>query len=942
MTETVDRRTEIRVESIERGIEYEIVICNPGEEAVKRPWRLNRKIEEATRDAATFSPLELGLNNNVIHDLAGEPSGIDLFLPDDPVAGLEWEGLGNRRMLRRKPWNNEVRRSPIRGPLRLGIVSAVPSKFGEYAELGDEISGLIGRKALDVTAIDAFDWEKFDAEIQADRFQCLHVLFKTELTPHGPQALIGGTHIPFDKLVQKVAQRGTRFAVLQDVTDDRHGMVALRLATQSLPSSCETSFLLCNGTPSSAYSGEMKGWYGSLLHDEPLFHCMTHLDREYQRGGVSLVCHAGSDRPLGLIDQIGMVRRYRAQVDADLGRIEGRPNIGSMDIAIVNIEAGQSSDAPLTELADAKSAVHEAEQELKQKIEKHEAEADQPRYPAAWFYHVDTVCQNPIPDTVTLTWPPPQGFGLEFHFWLDIIKTGISSIADDVPKFSAPDGTPYPLQLLVSVWSNDFEFERREQLVEVNARGRTERARFPIRKIRPAPREAELFVFMRHEGTLIAVFRVLAQVTEEMQRQEGAQLVEHAYVTNEWFQFEKAPSASALTIFITKRYGHLQLFTFKPTGDPWARIVPTEQNLYQDSKGIYDELQALAHRAEQALKSKAEFKFAKEAKNLAKFGYPLYGAVFLIGDSGASLFAEEYLGNLPEGSNLTIAIGKEAEHLFIPWGLLYDRLPPFGFFDAPALTGFLGYRYNLVVRPSTPHDGAEPKLGPPIRIGAAWLEHEETALLRAFYKPYETEKKLVVDPIHVDDHKLPALALERFDLIEFFCHGHTKVPSGLTALQAVALIKSYKDYDEKEEMPSLLMAINEVGNSDSLLDLSGGFVTLTSLAETLKKPMPGRPIILLSMCESAQVSAAGTGFVPLFLRRGARAVIGTEGPTLWSLSREMDTQIIARLLNGETISEAFYKTRKELAKTNVLALIYTLYGDATAKLVEVPLPTIEG
>jgi hypothetical protein len=62
-------------------------------------------------------------------------------------------------------------------------------------------------------------------------------------------------------------------------------------------------------------------------------------------------------------------------------------------------------------------------------------------------------------------------------------------------------------------------------------------------------------------------------------------------------------------------------------------------------------------------------------------------------------------------------------------------------------------------------------------------------------------------------------------------------------------------------------------------------------------------------------------------------VIGTEGPTLWKLSREMDTQIVARLLDGQTISRAFYETRKELAKTNMLALIYTLYGDAGAKLV---------
>ena len=97
--------------------------------------------------------------------------------------------------------------------------------------------------------------------------------------------------------------------------------------------------------------------------------------------------------------------------------------------------------------------------------------------------------------------------------------------------------------------------------------------------------------------------------------------------------------------------------------------------------------------------------------------------------------------------------------------------------------------------------------------------------------------------------------------------------------------------------------------------------------------MPGRPLIFLSMCESAQVSASGTGFVPLFLRRGgARAVIGTEGPTLWKLSREMDTGIFARLLEGHTISQAFHDTRKVLAKSNMMALIYTLYGDPGARL----------
>ena len=310
----------------------------------------------------------------------------------------------------------------------------------------------------------------------------------------------------------------------------------------------------------------------------------------------------------------------------------------------------------------------------------------------------------------------------------------------------------------------------------------------------------------------------------------------------------------------------------------------------------------------------------------------MFGEIFLQSESEATnVFTNQYLRNLPEGASLTIATGHEAQSLYIPWGLLYDHQPPFDYFDTPQLQGFLGYRYNLVVRPSVPQDGFVPKKELPVRMGVAWLEHEETVPLRDFFRPYEEAHKLVIEPIQAEQHSLPSLAEKEFDLVEFFCHGYTKLGGVFTTDEAKQLIESYAKSYPSDKPDELLMAIDE--GCDSLLDLKGGFVTLTSLADSLNKRMPARPLILLSMCESAQVSASGTGFVPLFLRRGARAVIGTEGPTLWSLSREMDTKIIARLLDGATISRAFYETRKELAKTSVLALIYTLYGDAGAKLV---------
>src|SRR5882762_5591067 len=98
------------------------------------------------------------------------------------------------------------------------------------------------------------------------------------------------------------------------------------------------------------------------------------------------------------------------------------------------------------------------------------------------------------------------------------------------------------------------------------------------------------------------------------------------------------------------------------------------------------------------------------------------------------------------------------------------------------------------------------------------------------------------------------------------------------------------------------------------------------------KGLKGSPIIHLSMCQSAQVSSSGESFVTLFLDRGARAVVGTEGPVPFDLARQMDTRIIEELVKGTALRDALWKARQELLKRNLLALIYIIYGDGLATL----------
>jgi hypothetical protein len=935
MNASSDAAPEILVTAEEPETEYRISVRIPGMDVITRGIHLDPKIARSMKNLEICSPFELGFEDDAIQQAISRYPRIDLFLPDAPIATLNWESMGYGRIIRRTARDFNFRRLPLSAPFEVGLISTVASASEAYVGLGDAIAQQAAPDSLTVRLVAVRDWDDFRAKIRQHRFHAVQILLNTRFTPSGPQALIGGKEIPLVHVIREAAQLGTRFVLLHDVSEDRRAIASLRWGAQSLPSNSEASVLLCRAAPSARFAGELKGLYSSLIKDESLTSCLAHLDRKYKRGDVSLVAHAGTERGLDLLEDVSLQRRRRQQFLADFARLDeaSKGAVPSQAFAFepITLASSHSAEAPLAEFMSAEPITRQAEGALKARLEERLATADehQARYPAAWFYHVDAVTETPIPDTQTLTWPPPLGIVLELHFWLDPVKAGIASITE-TPNFHKPQQVPYPLTLQVTIWSESFEFATQEGHIILAAAGPTDHARFSVTKAPPAPHQAELFIFLRHEGTLIAAFRIEAAITEPSQRRVGAQVIEHAYLASDWFRFASTPTGSALTVFITKKHGALRIFTLRAEGNPWASLGPTESGLYEKNKDIYKEVQTLARRAEQALKQNEKFTFVKEAKQLAKLGYPLFGDIFLQGSEDVAAFVEQYVRQLPPDSNLTIAISAEAQNLSIPWGLLYDRQPPFDFFDAPDMDGFLGFKHNLVVRPSIPYDGFVPERRLPIRLGAAWLEHEETALLRASYRQYVDSGKLSIEPIKAQEHQLPALTEKEFDLVEFFCHGHTKLSGIFTPEEAQQLIATYAKSTPGGEKAPLLMAIEEA--SDSLLDLNGGFVTLTSLADSLKQRMPGRPLVFLSMCESAQVSAAGTGFVPLLLRRGARAVIGTEGPTLWSLSREMDTGIVARLLVGETISSAFYKTRRELAQINMLALVYTLYGDAAARV----------
>jgi hypothetical protein len=99
-----------------------------------------------------------------------------------------------------------------------------------------------------------------------------------------------------------------------------------------------------------------------------------------------------------------------------------------------------------------------------------------------------------------------------------------------------------------------------------------------------------------------------------------------------------------------------------------------------------------------------------------------------------------------------------------------------------------------------------------------------------------------------------------------------------------------------------------------------------------------RPLVFLNMCESAQVFPdISEGLIDTFLKQGARSVIGTEIPMLARFADLFSRRFFDLIVGPDeptSFGRALYELRRYyLDRGNPLAFAYTLYGDATTRMV---------
>ncbi len=303
---------------------------------------------------------------------------------------------------------------------------------------------------------------------------------------------------------------------------------------------------------------------------------------------------------------------------------------------------------------------------------------------------------------------------------------------------------------------------------------------------------------------------------------------------------------------------------------------------------------------------------------VAKAGFRLFQRVFFgpASDAQSKLLGSR-LREMAQKDRLKIQI--LSERFPLPWGILYmaDRFDP----DHIDPEMFLGFKHVIEHIPLQPAmqvlanriDG-RPLLSVSLNVNAD-IDAQMGIPVIAEQLEYwsQTSKrvgtKLVVRKTQEEVKRALADISSSDQLLYFYCHAVSK-------------------------------SLSEGGGPDaSALVLTGdGRLTLGDLSifAPIGSSLAGAPLVFINACESAEMSPLFyDGFVPYFMGKGARGVIGTECQTPAIFAAEWARRFFDSFLEGKSVGDVFLELRREFYEkhNNLLGLLYALYCDGDTRLV---------
>lgn len=306
--------------------------------------------------------------------------------------------------------------------------------------------------------------------------------------------------------------------------------------------------------------------------------------------------------------------------------------------------------------------------------------------------------------------------------------------------------------------------------------------------------------------------------------------------------------------------------------------------------------------------------YAQSLRTLAEAGSFLYHQLFFGPGSGEDSHA---LGNqlreLSQRARLRITI--ISERVFLPWALLYDGPPSPS--EAVNPENFWGFRH--VIECQLPSTSANL---PAIASGA--LITPDSTLELAFVGDNGLDNQLaqpVVEQQRASLSALPNVRLQDYSNV-----------SDLYRLLSDSSMATDVIY-----IYALMLGNSDADADDTRICLGDEQIMLTELRARLSiEPLTGRPFVFMNAQRLLSADPTQTdSFVPYFLQRGARAVLGGEASLPVFFAAQFGMEFVSRFVAGEesagnlllALRRAYLTQRR-----NVLGLLYALYGHADARV----------
>jgi hypothetical protein len=309
-------------------------------------------------------------------------------------------------------------------------------------------------------------------------------------------------------------------------------------------------------------------------------------------------------------------------------------------------------------------------------------------------------------------------------------------------------------------------------------------------------------------------------------------------------------------------------------------------------------------------------------------------ALQTLAKAGARLFQKIFYGPLATGDlkqigellktsasepNAKPTLQIIAERFPVPWGLLY--LGDINKNAALCWDNFLGLRYIIEQIPITNNlvdtdviQSDNPSLAISVNVNRSIDDKWKTRIVERQLEFWNDNTAALGSRLQVAQRErredfVDALSSNASDQIMYlYCHAVTAGPADAGGISGSCLI----------------LTNNERLTLDDL-----------NLEAPISQPLDGHPLVFLNACESAELTPAFyDGFIPYFMAKRARGVIGTECKMPAVFATEWALRFFPRFLKGEALGELFLDLRQEFCQkhNNPLGLLYAVYCSADTQI----------